>query len=58
MEKELLHEMRQDIKDMRKDITEMKIASAKRDGRLFVVMAVFGTIGGAIMDVVRRKFLG
>ena len=58
MEKELLHEMRQDIKDMRKDITEMKIASARRDGRLFVVMAVFGTIGGAIMDIVRRKFLG
>lgn len=54
----ILQEMRKDIKALREDITEIKIAAAKRDGRLYLVMAFFGAIGGAVMDVIRRKLLG
>ena len=55
---ELLREVRKDIKEMRQDITEMKISSAKRDSKLFLVMAIFGAIGGAVADFIKRKWIG
>ena len=55
---ELLKEMRKDIKEMRQDITEVKISSAKRDSKLFLVMAIFGAIGGAAADFIKRKWIG
>lgn len=58
MERELLQEVRQDVKDLKEIVTKMQIASARRDGRLYVVMAIFGMVGGAVMDIIRRKILG
>ena len=55
---ELLKEMRKDIKEMSQDITEIKISSAKRDSKLFLVMAIFGAIGGAAADFIKRKWIG
>ena len=57
-DRELLQEVRADIKEIRKEVTELKVAAARRDGKLYLAMAIFGTIGGALVDVVRRKFLG
>jgi len=41
-----------------KNVVTIQIASAKRDGRLTLVMAFFGLLGGAVADFVKRKFLG
>ena len=39
-------------------VDEMKIQDAKRDSRLFLVMAIFGAIGGAVADFIKRKWIG
>ena len=39
-------------------VAEMKIQDAKRDSRLFLVMAIFGAIGGAVADFIKSKWIG